>query len=427
MRISIIKYIIPLILILFSCEEDVIEKLDNPDYSLSEYLYELMIEEKWYYWVDEITPVRPNINENPNDYMERLRYKVYDKWSYVQNIETYDAYFSSGTYTGYGFLLLEHTDGTMRFGLVFKNSPMGDQNVKRGYKLLSIDEKSASDLYKTGQYSEYLSEKNSHTFTIEDFDGNINSFTLTKREINQETILASAVYSINDKKVGYFVFNSFIQPAYNELNSLFESFKNEGIDELIIDLRYNGGGRVNIAVFLGNLIAGLKANGQVFSTLEFNQYKSENNESDYFSIAANSIDIDRVFFITTSGSASASELVINSVLPFLDVKIIGEPSHGKPVGMRTFRYKDMVAAPITFKTVNANGEGEYFNGFPVDAITYDGLDKDFGDQEEACLKQALHYIETGTFLPDDDIDNKKSALLKKEFPLQGFNWIVGAY
>lgn len=425
MRNILYSSLLLLIIIFAGCEEDIVEKLDYPDYTINEYLYELMVNEKWYYWIDDIEPVKPNANENSSNYIKRLRYNKYDTWSYVQDIESHDAYYSSGEYVGYGFLALKHIDSTLRFALVFEDSPMGDMGIKRGYKLLKIDDFDAFDLFNSDNYADYLGDKNSHSFTVEDHAGNQFSFNRKKKTINQSTILSLKLFTINEKKIGYMMFNSFTGPAFDDLEAAFSIFKSEQIDELIVDLRYNGGGQVSVAIYLGNLLAGWKADGEIFNKTRFNQYKSENDEIDYFELDQNSIELDRVFFITTSGSASASELVINGVLPFLDVKIIGKPSHGKPVGMRTFRYKDMVAAPVTFKGVNANNEGEYFNGFPVDAPINDGLDKEFGDENEACLKQALYYIANGEFIDTPQL--KSTSLKEKPYPLEGFQRVVGAH
>jgi hypothetical protein len=104
-----------------------------------------------------------------------------------------------------------------------------------------------------------------------------------------------------------------------------------------------------------------------------------------------------VFFITTSSSASASELLINNLKPYMDVKIIGKPTHGKPVGMYGFNVMDYVLAPIAFKTVNAQNIGDYYNGLAVDANINDGLDRNWGDPQELCLASAFKYIQQGVF------------------------------
>lgn len=425
MKSFINNIILALCILLFACKEDIIEKLDFPEYSLSEYIYELMVTEKWYYWIDSITPVKPERDEDPEIYMKKLLYDKYDEWSFIEDIQSYDSYFISGSYIGYGFMVIKHTDNTLRFAFVFKDSPFGDNNVKRGYKLISVDDDLAINLYNQNIFNTIIGQKNSHIFSVEDFDGKEYTFSANKEEIIQETVLAHQIFNINNKKVGYFIFNTFIQTAFEELEELFNEFNTEQVDELIVDLRYNGGGQLDVAVYLANLIAGLKANGEIFNTTQYNNYKSDLNESEYFSVEDNSLSLDRVFFITTPESASASELVINAVIPFMEVVLIGEPSNGKPVGMRPFRYKNMVVAPITFKSVNADNEGDYYNGFPVDALTHDGLDKDFCDPEEACLKQALNYIEYGTFITNET--KKSAALIEKRSPLKGFSKIVGAY
>lgn len=174
---------------------------------------------------------------------------------------------------------------------------------------------------------------------------------------------------------------------------------------------------------MANLLVGNSAENELFNTSQYNRYKSENNENTYIEKESNSLNLKRVFFITSDGSASASELLINGIKPYIEVILIGKNTHGKPVGMRTFRYKDMVAAFITFKGINANNEGDYYNGIPIDAATRDGLEKEFGDPEEDCLKQAYYYIENNAFMPTLKSATKSST--HKKFEKTGFDRIVG--
>ena len=111
-----------------------------------------------------------------------------------------------------------------------------------------------------------------------------------------------------------------------------------------------------------------------------------------------SLDLNRIFFIVSGGTASASELLINNLKPFMDVKIVGpESTYGKPVGYFNIPVGDWYVFPVSFRSTNKNGSGNYFNGIGTDKQTGDGLDKDWGDHDEASLSSILKYIETGAF------------------------------
>ncbi|NJO03576.1 MAG: hypothetical protein HC880_19535 [Bacteroidia bacterium] len=131
---------------------------------------------------------------------------------------------------------------------------------------------------------------------------------------------------------------------------------------------------------------------------EFNTRYERFNEAVNFAATTSAIQLNRVFFITTASSASASELLINSLSPYLSTVLVGQNSFGKPVGSLVLPVMDYVILPIAFRTVNADGLADYYEGLPVSYARADGLDKDFGDPTETCLATALEII-GGAFPP----------------------------
>jgi carboxyl-terminal processing protease len=144
-----------------------------------------------------------------------------------------------------------------------------------------------------------------------------------------------------------------------------------------------------------------------------------------FTNETNNLQLNRLVTICTGATASSSELVINGLKPFLDVYIVGADTYGKPMGANIKKFKKWALVPITFKTTNANDEGDYFNGLPVDIPANDGLNKNFGNREEASLKQAMAFILSGSVKSEQVVEP-----IPFEQPLEG-KWglrrMIGAY
>jgi carboxyl-terminal processing protease len=263
-------------------------------------------------------------------------------------------------------------------------------------------------------------------FTFESPEGKQETFTVAKREVKINTVLYADTVSVGNELAGHIVFEGFIGPSVLELDSVFNFFAGQHISDLILDLRYNGGGSLGVALYLSSLIAGNKVGSQVFAKLENNNKHTDQNETMKLDSLPNLLNLNRIFILTSRGTASASEMVVNCLKPYIDVKLIGDTTYGKPVGMYTFTMKgsDLAFVPICFRLLNADGQGNYFNGIPVDIPAMDDFALGFGDPKEAGFHAALYYIENGTAPPVQKrgIINQKPLFNR----VKGLQFVIGA-
>jgi C-terminal processing protease CtpA/Prc len=201
--------------------------------------------------------------------------------------------------------------------------------------------------------------------------------------------------------VGYIHLRTFITTALTPLRDAFAQFRAQGINNVIVDFRSNGGGLVSVAEFIGDLNGRNRAAADVFSNMRFNAAKSSNDSVRRFLSQPQSIAPVRIAFITNGGTASASELVINGMKPWAEIAIVGEDTFGKPVGQLAFDMAgcDLRLRLIAFKVTNADDEGDYFDGlastlaFACSAT--DDLSRTPGDPAEDSTAEALNWLGTG--------------------------------
>jgi hypothetical protein len=204
---------------------------------------------------------------------------------------------------------------------------------------------------------------------------------------------------------------------YNEFSRVFNRFAGAGISDLVVDLRYNGGGYVSVQQKLANWLAPSSANGQLMMKEQFNDKYSEYNTTDYFK-KLGSLNLNRIYFIVSRSTASASELLINNLKPFMDVQLVGpSKTYGKPVGFFPVPVGDWYIFPVSFRSTNKNGQGNYFNGMDLNSQVADGLDKDWGDIGEACLQSALSNITTGAY---------RTSAVKETVEIKSVNDVLSA-
>ncbi|KPK88082.1 MAG: hypothetical protein AMS27_00590 [Bacteroides sp. SM23_62_1] len=353
---------------------------------------------QWYLWYDTMPNVSVKNFTSQQELLDTLIFDQLDKWSYIQKTSDYNDYNSRGIYTGHGIGLRWSAEGQLKVAFIFDDSDLNTAGVERGWEVTQINGTAITpgtviDTALIGPDEEGI--QNTFTFTTPSAGTQI--ITSTKKFININAILHSDIIDVAGKQVGYFVLQNFTNPATDELTVLFSDFDAENIDELVVDLRYNPGGILEVSRYLGNLIAGEIANKGAFVKYVYNDKKSDQNVTLRFKPEDYSLILTRIFFITTASTASASEVLINALLPYMDVYMIGDITGGKPVGMIAKQYTDYTLVPVTFFMYNRDNEGEFFEGLQPDQMVADDLDEAFGNKEEDCLKEVLYYIENGTF------------------------------
>ena len=417
-------------LIIFSigCEkEKIADNIDNDDQKseveiINEKIYESM--QDIYLWNDSLPDIAPSDYDTPEEFLSALRYQPIDKWSYIMSTTEFNQYFDQGEYLGHGILIALDNEENIRIGFVYKNTQAYQEGIRRSWIIKKID---GTDVTPENVNSLLGSSEEAITNTILFLDGDENEkeIQLTKETVKINAVLHSETIEQDSKKIGYVVFQEFISTANNELKTVFEEFSSQSIDELIIDLRYNGGGLNSVAEYFASWIAGNKSSS-VFYKLLHNEENESRNVTVNFSGNVDALNLNRIFFITTNGSASASELLINGLKPYYDVKLVGSNTSGKPVGMYaiSFRNYDYTLVPISFKYVNAQDVGDFYDGLTVDYPAEDDKTHMFGDPEESSLKEALSQISRGLSVKSATIPTETKILSPSR---SGVNQFLRAY
>lgn len=311
-----------------------------------------------------------------------LKYSL-DKWSFVQTVQEYQNRANQVT-QGFGCYF-----NNAQVFLIDIDSPCELAGVQRGDTLYYIDHQNATnESYTQARENLYVET----IFTV-NRAGSFIDIPITPSIYNYKMAKYQIFTKPNGVKVAHLIFNSFTSTSADEIDEAFTYFKNNNVYELIVDLRYNLGGSVTTASILMDKIGAYGHDGELQAEFRYNTNYSEKNFELNFEQDENSLNLSRVFFLTSSYSASASELVINGLKPYMDVKLIGSTTHGKPVGMSGREKNGYIYWLINFSNYNANGEGDYYNGIDVDCPVYDDINSSRMDENETLLAKALYYID----------------------------------
>lgn len=300
---------------------------------------------------------------------------------------------------------------------VIPNSDAEAKNITRGMIFYAVDGQTLTvDNYRN------LIAANSYTINLANFDNgaitpNGTSILLTKTELTENPVFLTKVIQTSNQKVGYLMYNGFTANYDLQLNQAFGTLKSEGVTDLVLDLRYNGGGSVLTATRLASMITG-QFTGQLFAKQQWNSkiqtYFEENNPAQLVNnftntinnTAINDLNLTRIYILTTGGTASASELVINGLKPYIEVIQIGTKTTGKNVGSITLydspsfnkenvnKNHKYAMQPIVIKTINKDGFGDYQNGIlPTTELAENpGNMGVLGNENEPFLSTALGLI-----------------------------------
>lgn len=394
---------------------------------------------EWYYWNDTLPAnFDPEAYADPMAALDALR-APQDRYSFIEDAATLEAFFEGGAYVGFGFSAGVEPEGNnyvYAIAQVFVGSPADAAGLVRGDRITAIDGTSVTSLVNSNTMADALASA-SITFTVRKIaDGSSVDVAVTEAEVAIPPVSDTTVIDLGaGGKVGYLNFRDFTEPAYAALEQAFAAFAAQNVTVLVVDLRYNGGGILDAADYLASLIQIGLTKDEVFAELTYNANKQNYNIPYYFTdpngyqnsasyagpageaLTQPSLNLTKVVFITSGGTASASEAVINGLQPFvLQIALVGDTTYGKPVGMNPFKFCDSYLVAINFETVNADGVGDYFNGMPADCPATDDIDHPLGDQDEASLKEALYWIENGGCSPGSSKAHQTLAYKRAVLP-----------
>lgn len=425
--------LVPLLatLLLGACREEeqptvepVVETV-SPYAAINNWIQEEM--DIYYLWLENMR--NPGSREqDPEDYFEALLNRPTDRFSAIfqSATELTEGLGGTSTEAGYEFgLYTTSTPGQVIAEVTYikRGSPAENKDIIRGDVITAVNGQNMT----TDNYRTLLREiRQTHTISYRRFNAATNSFEV-KPDLQMEVTRVSenpnfmdSIYTIGNQKIGYVVYHFFAPspspqtpntaPVYdNEMDQIFQRFKTEGVNHLIVDFRYNGGGYVSSAVNLASLIAPGVSSSEIFSKTKYNSFLMSfdnlRNVQTRFKDKAENIGPQlggKVYILTSRRTASASELIINSLRPYMDVVIIGDKTTGKNVGSIVIEEEDNPAnnyglLPIVSQSFNSRDQSDYGGGFEPNVTAKENTERlrAFGDVNELLLRTAIGQI-TGT-------------------------------
>lgn len=471
-KVGFIFIVINLLIVLVSCgkEEEVVPDDNNGNQTveideIDEFIWNGL--KDYYLWVDLVPSLSSSAYAdraafanflNPYTDHEELFYDLLyqygsvDKWSWiVDDYVELENYFQGITLSmghEYGLVRIIGTDDIYGYvQYVVPETPADIAGIQRGEIFNKINDQTLN----INNYRDLLFDLDSYKVSFVDYDGgnftsNGRELDLIAVEVHENPVHISKTIDVDGTKVGYLVYNGFTASYDTQLNDAFGALIADGVEELIIDLRYNGGGSIQTSAYLASMIYA-KNTSEIFTKSRYNDgvqaYLEEEYGSDYFnwmfeetitkgdiSTPINSLNLSKIYFLVSDNSASASELVINGLRPYMEVILVGENTHGKYVGSITL--KDYVGnsntvnpnhfwamQPIVLKLENAEGISDYVNGFTPDVFLNEGYFDllELGDENEPLLKAALDHLKgISTAKSIISLDQIPVANSKSRFP-----------
>lgn len=366
----------------------------------------------YYLWEDKI-PAGININNYLDSYQlfEDMVYRNLDRWSFaVDNYQVIlDALDGTEKTSGYQVAFYKYQSSDNVFAVteyVYVGSPAesaglerGDVIIKNNGQLLTVN--NYTDILYDNQMLLGLGEVNEGVVTDLGVEVSIIPITVTINPVLQYDVLDTAGI-----KIGYLLYDQFIEDFSTQLEDAIAYLKSEGVSEFVLDLRFNPGGYLTTCLSLASMLAPATSPGEVFALFEWNQMyhdyilQEEGADSEnlklLFSETDTNLDLSRLFVLTSGKSASASEAIINGLRPYMDVTLIGDTTSGKYTGAN-FIFDENASHNwgiylVTSKIANKNGETDFIDGFPPEFYIDDDHIVALGDPEEPLFSKAIELI-----------------------------------
>ncbi|PZX48858.1 S41 family peptidase [Algoriphagus chordae] len=410
--------------LIWSCKDDDKDPVVEPEATLEEeinnWIYDVM--DEVYYWRLNLgTPVAAT--SDPTEYFNSLLYTQEDRFSviYPDYQELINSLQGISLDPGYEFKLYRDGDSDNVFAEVLyvkKNSPASKEDLKRGDAIVAINGTQIT----INNYRELLDQtEESHTISPLRYNPEtevyerLEEISLTPVELSEDPNFIDSVYTINNQKIGYVVYN-FFAPGTSadgtkydrEMDAAFAKMKSENITDLVLDLRYNGGGYVTSAVNLASLIGPGVTSSDIFSKTKYNNYLASEIPAlssvktaflDKAENLGNTLSGNRLYVLTSTGTASASELIINGLKPYMDVFLIGDVTYGKNVGSIAIEDEENPEnayglLPIVTQSFNSLDQSDYSTGFIPNIAVNENEERlrPLGDITEIMLRTAIEQI-----------------------------------
>ncbi|HUZ57590.1 MAG TPA: S41 family peptidase [Hanamia sp.] len=391
-----------------------------------------------YYWYNQVPKLNPlsSAYDSADVLLAQMKnYAInpstgipYDRYSFLDKTGAVASEIQEGQGDDLGIQVTYASDANGNYYLFVlyadKNSPAGQVGITRGWQITAINGDAniaydGSNGPNTTKVINAVYNNPSSSFTFLKPDSTTVTYTLTQAVYNINPVLFDTVYSVGGQNVGYFVFNTFANVTYNgaptvteqELNRVFSKFEAANISSVIVDLRYNGGGSVATSEYIDSLTAPASVKGKVMFNYLYNDKLTAMEsqiglQSQVLFNGGGGLNLQNVFFIGTGNTASASELTINNLKPYMNVKLVGDTTYGKPVGFFEFTISDYPNGQekdladlyaINYETRNANNQGGYYNGLIPDELAYDYVNVPWGNPNDDNLSKIFSYISSGIF------------------------------
>jgi C-terminal processing protease CtpA/Prc len=359
--------------------------------------------EDQYYWAAQAGNAQAATIDG---YFQSLLSKPADRYSYSEPTAAHDQTFLFGRRLGYGYTLAwaDTAQAVMKVRQVEPQGPAAAAGLKRGDTILSIDGQPPARIA-AGALPAVTGKGIPREFRIRDAAGGERVLTVLSDEFALSAVTATRTLDVTrggePVKVGYLAYQQFVTYGFIDLGDAVRTLSAAGVKELVLDLRYNGGGSVNVARDLASMVGGTRTAGQVFADLRFNGRHPEKNLSIRYATVPQALPappiegLQRVVVIASGATASASELLVNGLRPFMPVVLIGETTFGKPYGFAPRDACGTTFNAVNFEAFNSRGVGGFTAGFAPDCQVPDDLARQPGDPQEARTRAALFYIANG--------------------------------